>query len=330
MRHIFVVNPAAGQAGEHKNFLARLRDFADSRMEKIEIYVTEGRGDAEVIVRAICNESKSSCGNGEALGCGGAPAGAEVKRFYACGGDGTLNEVVNGAYGFSDVEVACVPTGTGNDFVRNFDRSKECFLDFAAQLAGKAQAVDLIRYTEGTGAEARIRYGINMFNIGFDCNVVDLTAELKKKPFLSGSLAYLTGVAVMLFKKKGANLDIFLDDGTEERGELLLAAVANGCFCGGGVKGIPRSDVSDGLMDVSIIKNMSRRTFVKLFPKYAKGTHLEVPGVEKLITYKKCRFAVIRPREGSMRLCADGEITTTGEIKFEIVPGALSFSVPAI
>lgn len=331
IRHIFIVNPGAGQAIRNKNFLEKLRKFAENRTESIDIYVTAGKGDAEVIVRTICeehmrNERKPSYSHGLKVQC---TDGSVINRFYACGGDGTLNEVVNGAYGFSDIEIACIPIGTGNDFVRNFDIDKEVFLDFNSQLEGLARSVDLIRYIEKKEAGEQVRYCINMFNIGFDCNVVDITAELKKKPLLKGSLAYLVGVGLILIKKKGASLDILLDDGTEKCGDLLLTAVANGCYCGGGVKGIPLADVSDGFMDVSIVSDIPRTTFMKLFPKYAKGTHLDESGIEKILTYKKCRSLTIRPLAGSMRLCTDGEITDSGEVRFEIVPGAMKFSVPA-
>ena len=110
------------------------------------------------------------------------------------------------------------------------------------------------------------------------------------------------------------------DDGTEFSGRLLLIAVANGCYCGGGVKGIPKARIDDGLIDVSLVNNTTRRNFIRLFPKYAKGTHLDDPAADDLI--------IIRPNGDQMKLCVDGEITMAGEIKFEIVPGAFRFVVP--
>ena len=78
-----------------------------------------------------------------------------------------------------------------------------------------------------------------MFNIGFDCNVADMTAKMKKKPLISGSMAYLFSIFAILIKKKGANLKIELDDIVKYEGPLLLTSLANGCFCGGGIKSNP-------------------------------------------------------------------------------------------
>ena len=167
-----------------------------------------------------------------------------------------------------------------------------------------------------------------MFNIGFDCNVVDITAKLKKLPLMSGSLAYLAGVAAMLVRMKGANLKVEFDDGYVFYGDMLLIAIANGCFCGGGVKGVPKAETNDGLMDVSLIRKCSRRKFIKLFPKYAKGEHLEAKGADKLITYKQGKKLKITANGKPMTFSTDGELTQAEKIKFEIVENAIDFVVP--
>lgn len=321
MRHIFILNPAAGQ-GKALKMEKEIWKAADSAGITPDIYVTGHSGDAEEFVRSMCTELKD-----------------EQLRFYACGGDGTLNEAVNGLFasekesyasgnGLSaDAEIANIPVGTGNDFIRNFG-DKSDFMDIALQIRSGSMTCDLIRYSGVCDGEYLSRYSANMFNIGFDCNVVDKTAALKKKPLLFGPLAYLAGVGTMLLKKEGADLTVRYDDGTEFSGRLLLIAVANGCYCGGGVKGIPKARIDDGLIDVSLVNNTTRRNFIRLFPKYAKGTHLDDPATDDLIIYKKCRQLTIRPNGDQMKLCVDGEITMAGEIKFEIVPGAFRFVVP--
>ena len=120
-------------------------------------------------------------------------------RFYACGGDGTMNEVANGAYGQQNVEIAMVPAGTGNDFPRNFTNYKY-FEDIERQILGSAKWVDLIRYEAAPADELTgliVRYGINMFNIGLDCNVADKVIDIKKYPFIPGPLAYGLGVTII-------------------------------------------------------------------------------------------------------------------------------------
>ncbi len=145
---------------------------------------------------------------------------------------------------------------------------------------------------------------------------------------MKGSFAYLLSVAIVLIKKKGADLKVCYEDGTVFDGKLLLIAVANGCFCGGGVKGVPLARLDDGLMDVSLIRDVKRRTFVRLFPKYAKGMHLQDRRVSELMEYVKCRRLAICANGGAMRLCTDGEITDAERVDFEVVPKGMIFSVP--
>lgn len=318
MKHYFILNPFAGQ-GKALKLEKKIWQAADAADVEPVIHITEYQGEAEEYVRRIASE------------CASESTDNEVLRFYACGGDGTLSEVVNGAYGAENVQVANIPVGTGNDFIRNFDGAGD-FNDILMQIRSGAVKCDLIHY-EGNCEEDGImkkvsRYCINMFNIGFDCNVVDLTDSLKKKPLMAGPLAYLTGVGIMLVKKKGADLTVEYDDGFVYSGSLLMIAVANGCYCGGGVKGIPDAETDDGLIDVSLVKDISRRTFVKLFPKYSKGTHRSDKRIDDILIYKKCRSLTITSNCGDMKLCVDGEIVQAEKIYFDIVPKAIGFVVP--
>jgi len=86
--------------------------------------------------------------------------------------------------------------------------------------------------------------------------------------------------------------------------------------------------VQDGLMDVNVIMDITRAEFLKLFPKYAKGTHMDIPGIERILCAKQCRKAAVEPRQGSMRLCVDGEIVDAGRVEFECVKGAFRLLVP--
>lgn len=309
-RHIFILNPAAGQG---KAFSLE-DDIIKTGMRlgiDVEIYKTKEVLDAQV----------------EAVRLAKSATHQSPVRLYACGGDGTVNEVLNGIVGYDNVELAIIPTGTGNDFIRNFGEIAT-FLNLEKQMLGTAKKVDVISYKSSTDSYSSIRYCINMFNIGFDCNVVKDVIELKTKPLVSGSMAYLLGVAKNLIKMKGTNLKLIFEDGKEHSGKLLLLAVGNGCYCGGGVKGVPYAEVDDGLMDVSIIKRCSRRQFLTLFPRYVKGTHLETRLGKKYIKYIKTKKMSIVVNGDTMYYSTDGEITNTNRLDLEIVPKAVSFSVP--
>ena len=311
MRYVFIINPAAGQG----NLPDELRDGFLKAAEKAhvsaDIYETKGVGDAEDFVRHTL----------------GSDPGEKV-CFIACGGDGTFNEVLNGCVGNDNAVCSVFPTGTGNDFVRNFPDAGD-FGDIEALLEGNVIKCDAIEYSGVIDGEFRTRYCGNMFNIGFDANVVYKTAELKKKPFLSGSMAYLAGVVYTLIKKTGADLKITANDTVLCDGPILLTSIANGSYCGGGVKSNPYANVQDGMIDLSVIQDMGRLKFITLFPKYQKGTHLDTPEAKDLINNVKCEEVTVIPRNGSMRLCTDGEITTAEGVIFRIMPQAFNLLVPA-
>ena len=314
LKHIFVVNPNSGKKKNRVRFFERLEEAAKAAGAEYEIYRTAAAGDGESYVRKLCERYQ---GTGESL------------RIYACGGDGTINEVVNGAFGYENVEIGAVPLGTGNDYIRNYGKAAD-FLDPAKLLAGRSVYSDLIAYR--AEYEGKVTEGCcaNMFNIGFDCNVVDMTARVKNWPLVGGTLAYMISVAIILIEKKGADLRVIYEDGSEAGGKILLIAIANGCYCGGGVKGVPYSRLDDGLMDVSVVNDISRRFFVTLFPSYSKGVHMEKKGIIKnnVIKYTKEKKLTVIANGESLRLCTDGEITTQKRIEFEVVPDAFRFIVP--
>ena len=307
MRTVFIVNPMAGKKRNIDKLVSSIKETAEKLCADIEIYITNGVLDATRFVKEYCKE------NGKA-------------RFIACGGDGTLGEVLNGTFECEGAEVGVIPIGTGNDFVKNFDGD---FSDIQAQITSDSEKCDVIKYTTtDENGFVRTGYCANMFNIGFDCNVVDAMESIKRKTFFRGSLAYFLGIFTTLIKKKGANLEIELDGEIRHKGKLLLTSIANGRFCGGGIKSNPGACVHDGLMNVNIIYNVSRFKFIRLLPYYMKGTHLGLKGIEKVITNVGCRKMKITPCDGAMRLCTDGEITSAGVTEFELLHDAFSFVVP--
>lgn len=315
MKHIFIMNPASGSVSRRDRLVESIDTATGEAGADHEIYFTKHQGDCSRYVREICSKYEAE---------------SRPVRIYGCGGDGTVNEVVNGAYGYENVELGIIPMGTGNDYIRNYGEVSD-FRNIRRQLAGTSVYSDAIRYRAEYKGAVTEGYCANMFNIGFDCNVVDLTARVKRWPFISGSLAYLVSVVIMLVKKKGADIRIEYSDGHVKDGKILLTAVANGCYCGGGVKGVPYCDLNDGLMDVSVINDISRNFFIRVFPSYAKGTHPEKKSMIKrnVLEYTKEKTLTITANGESLRLCTDGEITTQKRIEFSAVKDAFRFIVPA-
>ncbi|MBQ7703552.1 MAG: hypothetical protein IJT40_04165 [Firmicutes bacterium] len=311
MKTVFIINPAAGAGNNFRELMRGISFLKAKQPEEISTYETRGVGDAEVFVRKTLDEFR------------------EDVLFVACGGDGTLNEVLNGTRGFSNAVISVYPSGTGNDFVRNFPEAGD-FKDPTAITEGYevlCDAIDLMGVMDG---KYQTRLCANMINIGFDANVVAKTMDVKKKTPFSGSAAYLAAVAATLIKKKGADLRIVADGETLADGEILLTSLANGSYCGGGVKSNPYASLQDGTVDLSVIRNVSRTKFIKLFPKYQKGVHLDIPGIEDIITNLKAKDITVAPFNGTMTVSIDGEICHCQELGIKVIPGCFRFMVPAV
>ncbi len=299
MRHCFIINPASGKGKIHGDMEQQIHEVCRREGVDYTVYHTKGIGDGERYVRETC-------------ACGG------EYRFYACGGDGTLCEVVNGAAAFANAAVGVVPVGTGNDFVRNFTTKKR-FLDIAAQLKGSIRRLDLIKYNE--------RYIVNMLNTGFDCEVVRSVVSIKKHPLIPGKLAYLAGVVKNFVKKPGVNMTVSVDGGPAQDKQLLLTCVANGQFCGGGFHSAPLGALDNGKMDVCFIKNVTRRKFVSLLPAYKKGTYLERQDVKDIAEYLTCsRLDIKFPAPQYVSI--DGELEQYEQLSITALSGALRFCLP--
>ena len=305
MKTIFIVNPCAGQGNKAQKLIDKINRIRG--IDK-EIYLTKAIGDSTRYIREYIKAH--------------GPA-----RFIACGGDGTFNEVLNGAGECPDAEVGVIPIGTGNDFCRNFN---SIFEDISAQVTGESVKCDAIRYTAETDNGTVTGYCANMFNIGFDCNVADMTARMKKKPLISGSMAYFVSIFFNLAGKRGANLKIEMDNEVRHSGKLLLTSIANGRYCGGGVMSNPLASICDGKINVNIIKNVTRLRILRLLPAYMKGTIMKIRNINKVFLNAHCRKVVITPLDGKMRLCIDGEIIDAGKTQFEICPAAFNFVIPAV
>ncbi|MDR0424464.1 MAG: YegS/Rv2252/BmrU family lipid kinase [Clostridiales Family XIII bacterium] len=312
MKHYFIINPVAGKGEAKKVVLPEILKLVKTTELDYEIHRTTGPTEAEAYTKKRCEEND------------GRPI-----RFYACGGDGTLNEVLNGMHGHPGAELTVIPAGSGNDFVRNFPERD--FRDIRKMVAGEARSLDLIEYSDMREVDepAAPRYAINMCNIGFDSEAVAIAGRLKTKSFIGGTAAYIGGVCLVLIQKKTVRLTFLFEDGSKYTEKTLLTAIANGAFCGGGFKGAPMADTNDGLLDVSIVNELSRRLFLTLLRKYHRGSHLQDPRAQSLMQYKQVKNVIITPKD-KMTMAVDGEVGIYGKLSFRIVPNAVMFSLPCL
>lgn len=298
MKHIFVVNPAAGRNDSHEKIRAALTAW-DGK-EEYEIYLTKGPRDATVFVRDWCRSHPD-----------------EDVRFYACGGDGTLNEVANGAAGFPQASVGCYPCGSGNDFVKYYAPG-ERFLDLSAQARASVDTIDLIRVGD--------RYAINAVHFGFDSRVAQTVERVRHKKIIGGRNAYTTGVLTGLFKGMKNACRVTADgELLNPDGYLLLCTIANGQYVGGSYRCAPRSLNNDGLLEVCLVRPVSRLRFIAIAKDYQKGNHLDSPKFRDIVVYRRAKKIEIDAPDGFV-YSLDGELIPATRFSVEVAPAALKFA----
>ena len=297
MRHVFLINPHAGRAGSTEELRARIeaamagRDYAVS--------VAERPGDVERLAR-------QAAGTGEQV------------RIYACGGDGTLNEAVNGAAGFPNAAVTNVPKGTGNDFLRIFgDRAR--FSDLAALAEGPQAAFDLM--------DCNGRLGIGVVCAGVDARVAADVHHYKALPLVGGTGAYVLSLAVnVLFRRLTRPVDLRMGP-HHLTGENTLICICNGRYYGGGFMPVGEAMPDDGVLDMLVVPKVSRFTFLRLIGKYSTGHYREYPQLIYPHHGQEIRYASLTGRD--VTTVVDGEVMRAPAFTVKLSDKRVNFFYPA-
>ncbi|MDO5022776.1 MAG: YegS/Rv2252/BmrU family lipid kinase [Eubacteriales bacterium] len=298
MRHYFIINPAAGRQSSEKTII----ELLNTHKIDASVYLTKNPGDATKYIKSVCKKEPDT-----------------LKRFWACGGDGTLNEVVNGIMGFKNTELACYPCGSGNDYVKYFG-DIDSFFDMEKQLNGKPMLVDVL--------EVGGRYAINEINFGFDSVAAYVMQKIKRKPFIGGKNAYMTGVMYALINAMDNPCKVFSgDELLNPTGRILLCTAMCGQYIGGGFRCAPNSSLDDGLIDVTIIKPLLRRKLLSLMKKYKDGSYLKAPELQKYIIYRQLDKIRFEAHKG-FSITMDGENVQMPEGEIRLIHKAVKFIVP--
>ena len=249
MEHIFIINPAAGRSGRVKKLRERIK--AAFPQGDSQVVYTAGAGDA----RRLAEEALAQEG---------------PVRLYACGGDGTLNEVVNGAAGFDSAAVTNVPTGTGNDFLKIFGKeNKARFTDLKALSEGPQAAMDLI--------DCNGHLGIDIVCTGLDARVAVDKDKYNGFPLVSGIGAYaISAVANVLFKHISQPVVVDMENYHYE-GEATIICVCSGRYYGGGFMPVGDNMPDDGLLETLVVRKVDRLTFFRLVGEYGRGRYARYP-----------------------------------------------------
>jgi lipid kinase, YegS/Rv2252/BmrU family len=292
MKHLFIVNPAAGKGRTLKRIPEITSYFKGSENECI-IEVTKYPGHATEIAAEYSSRDNY--------------------RIYSVGGDGTLNEVLNGMVGSGSC-LATIPSGSGNDFIKSITEDNDFNNIITRTIEGEVHSMDCAKVNDN--------YFINIASLGFDGQVVYNTQYFKKLPLVSGRMAYIMGILATIILCKKNTLDIKIDDASMKI-KTLLIAVGNGRYYGGGMLALPSANISDGLFEICLAERMSRPRILRLFPKYIKGQHASIEGVH---FYKGKKVEI--KSETPIVMNSDGEISIVTSAVFEIIPNGVNFIFP--
>ena len=293
MKHLFIINPAAGNRDRTEDYSQTIRQYCQGL--DYEIYVSTGPGDCT-------RKAREAAQTGEEL------------RLYACGGDGTLNEVAAGAAGFPDAAVTVFSGGSGNDFVKLFDDPK-AFFDLERLLDAEEATFDMIRCNDDLA--------LNICSVGLDARIGTDVSRYKRLPLLSGFRAYAASTVVNVVKGIAEHYVVEIDGEVIDDKQTMIS-ICNGRFYGGGFNPVPEADPADGLLDVLVVKKVSRFQVPLVIGKYKDGKYAELPKLVQRFRTKQVK--IICDKETPINL--DGELRLAKEVTFSVAEEKLRFFYP--
>lgn len=235
-----------------------------------------------------------------------AAVNTDIKKVVILGGDGTFSEVLNGIEDFSKVQLGLVPAGRGNDFVRAVKAEKNPILAMKKILEGNTRAIDFIQIGQ--------KRCLNVVGTGLD---VDVLKRVAQKEYTSKS-GYLKALLYVIKNFECYDLDFEVNGESFSR-KVLMAGLCNGSCIGGGMKISPRSQISDGKLNLVIVSHPNKN-LLPILPKFLSGKHIDMYFTEEILCEKAC---ISSPKLGTA-VQIDGEIHTDLLLDCEVVSGKLT------
>ena len=295
MKHLFIINPAAGSRDRTEYYSRQIHDACGKRGLNYEIRVSDAPGGCARLAR-------------EAAQTG------EEYRLYACGGDGTLNEVASAAAGCPNVAVTVFSGGSGNDFVKLFD-DPQAFFDLERLLDSEEAEFDMIRCNDDLA--------LNICSVGLDARIGTDVANYKRIPLLHGFRAYAVSTVVNLFRGIAEHYVVEVNGERIDR-EHTFVCVCNGRFYGGGFNPVPEADPTDGELDVLLVEKVSLLQGPGVIGKYKNGRYKELPHLVRHLKTKSIKIICDKPTPINL----DGELRTAREVTMEVAQEKLRFFYP--
>ncbi len=303
MKNYFIINPISGKENGQK-YIEEAIELLDEKIKQTNqfyLLTTSKPADATNIAKKIGAENQD-----------------ENINLFACGGDGTCFEVLNGIIDYPKVHFGIIPIGSCNDFLKTF--SDYDFTSIEKQLEGTATPIDVIKVNN--------EYALNVVNFGFDAKVNNDQMKLRKKIKKISKAYNIALLKNALSLKKAQMIDLYVDNELFYHGKMLLANVANAKFYGGGYQCAPLASVEDGLFDVLVVKKISLFKFIRLVKYYKQGLHLSLPKFNKILLYKQGQQIRLVSNQDVVG-CFDGETKIAKEFKLELLASKINFIIPS-
>lgn len=296
-----IVNPAAG-AGKTRREWPRIKDLLVSSGFRFEHDITEAPGHAIELAKSAVEKG--------------------FEMVVSVGGDGTINEIVNGLYeadGNGHTTLGIVSTGTGSDYVRTLGTPRHYKQACACFLEPRKISVDLGIVEYNNDGHTKKRLFVNFAGMGFDAEIVRRTSQQFKA--MGSMLSYLFGTLSTLVSYRNRDISVKID-GEETKMKVCTIIMNNGKYGGGGMFTAPDADLTDGFFDVLTIGDIGKLDFLRSIPMIYKGTHLAHPKVKM----QKAREIEIESTR-RMHLQADGELLGELPARFSVLHSALNVAI---
>ncbi len=289
MNTLFIVNPSAGR-GKCFRIWTRFEEVLQEKATfPYAVRLTRNKGDAEKFSVTAVQEG--------------------FERIISVGGDGTINEVINGV-ATANVQLGILPFGTGNDFAHALYLTKNFQQIMKMLISPAITPIDLVKINE--------HYFINAAGIGIDGNVVQY---INNHPSIKkiGKFGYILSAFQTLMQYHPVQLNVTIDDERSVLSNVWILAIANGPYFGGGMKICPGASLSDGWLDLCIIQNLTKPRFLQLFPLVFTGRHVQLKNYVTMRKAKKVTFDI--PPHMLMQM--DGEMMDSPSVTIEVIPNAI-------
>ncbi len=299
MKHVFIINPAAGKRDRAAELMAAAKQLQQRHGLEVETVLTRRPGHAQETARSLAQRG-------------------ETVRLYACGGDGTLSEVANGMAGYANAAMTCVPSGTGNDFLKNFGDKAALFADPENLWDGPRFPLDAI--------DCNGRLALTVACSGFDAQVAEDVHRYGDMPLLKGQGSYIASLAVNFLLRGIGHRWTITAGGETFSGDYALAAVCNGRYYGGGFIPTLAARMDDGVLDTILVKKVSRLEFLRLVGRYAKGQYYLLPDYARRIAAQEL---TIESPDRDIVTCLDGEAVHNKRVVICLSEKRVNFFGPA-